>query len=147
MMLIPHINSLSRDPGRDAYFASKNCNNLRRTDSFTSKRRTSLRYNGNTIVLRTALNIARAHESAVSDALGRGLPDIKGVPAPGIPIEPLHNYMDELADRISDLRGTVPSTAVEELQAELAELRARKLLADNLDQVLDIIERRKRIAA
>ena len=48
----PHINSLSRDPGRDAYFASKNCNNLRRTDSFTSKRRTSLRYNGNTIVPR-----------------------------------------------------------------------------------------------
>ena len=97
--------------------------------------------------IRTALNVARAHESAVSDALGRGLPDIKGVPAPAIPIEPLHNYMDELADRISDLRGTVPSTAVEELQAELAELRARKLLADNLDQVLDIIERRKRIAA
>ena len=56
-------------------------------------------------------------------------------------------HIDDLRDRARQLREPNQRKAIRELQNELSEIDARRLLAQNLDQVLQAIEQKKRIAA
>ena len=67
-------------------------------------------------------------------------------PPPGM-ISAAEDWADRLEKRARELRSGDHHTVIGKIQRELRELEARQLLADHREQVLEHIERKKRIAA
>ena len=91
------------------------------------------------------LTVTRRVELA-TEALGETPPTIPILPALPDVCRPIERHIDELESRVEELRHTDHEELIDRIQNELSELRARQVLADNLDAVLDEIERKKKLA-
>ena len=93
------------------------------------------------------LGHAETRRNAVLGALAGGLPRPQNGAQLFFDTALLVVHIDDLRDRVRQLREPNQQRAIKELQNEVSELDARKLLARDIDQVLRAIERKKRIAA
>ena len=97
--------------------------------------------------VRAYLNAAETRKEKVNEALTEGLPCPKNMSAQSIDVHTLTNYIENLRDRARQLREANRPDVIGKLRNELNELEARQLLADHLSNVLEEIERKKKIAA
>ena len=97
--------------------------------------------------IRTALEQADLRRTMVKEALDRAVPRPQDLPSPTFHAEGLSRYLHSLRDRARELREPRHGQMMVEHREELNELDARQILAENVDDVLEHIERKKRIAA
>lgn len=92
-------------------------------------------------------NTMKARTQSIKEALTNGMLCPDELPRWMPNIEDLTRYVEALKGRAAELRGSNRLDIVDKLKHELNELEARKILADNLDNVLEEIDKKKRIAA
>ena len=97
--------------------------------------------------VRACLDAAETRRKQLNEALTKGLPCPKNLPAQSLDVHTLTSYVENLRDRARQLREANQPEAISKLRNELNELEARQLLADHLRDVLEAIERKKKIAA
>ena len=97
--------------------------------------------------VRACLDAAETRRAMVNEALTEALPCPQNLPAQLLDVHILTKYIENLRDRARELRKANQQEAIRELKGELSELEARQLLADHLNDVLEAIERKKKIAA
>ena len=97
--------------------------------------------------VRACLDAAETRRAMVNEALTEALPCPQNLPAQSLDVHILTKYIENLRDRARELRKANQQEAIRELKGELSELEARQLLADHLNDVLEAIERKKKIAA
>ena len=97
--------------------------------------------------VRAYLEAAETQRRLLNSALGADLPRPQNLSTQSPKIQPLTSYVETLRDRAKELREADQSEAIRTLKSELKELEARQLLANHLDNVLEEIERKKKIAA
>ena len=93
------------------------------------------------------LNAMKARTESIKEALSNGILSPDELPGWAPNTESLTLYIKTLRARADELRGSNRSDIVSKLKHELNELEARQVLADNLDNVLEEIDKKKRIAA
>ena len=93
------------------------------------------------------LNATQTRREKVNDALTKDLPPPQNLPTRSLDVHILTSYVENLRDRVRHLREVNQPEAISNLRRELNELEARRLLADYLSNVLDEIERKKKMAA
>ena len=95
------------------------------------------------VFIRTAEDRRQVVQAALSDTLERP----QDVPASTFDVGVLSTHVENLEQRVSELRQPDQTAATGKLKRELRELEAREELAGNMESVLYAIERKKRIAA
>ena len=98
--------------------------------------------------VRACLDAAETRRAIVNEALTKGSVRPQNLPAQ--PLDVLHiltSYIENLGDRAKELREANQPEIIRKLKVDLSELEARQLLADHLSEVLEAIERKKKIAA
>ncbi len=98
-------------------------------------------------VVHACLDSAETQRKQLSEALAEDLPCPKNLPTQPFDINTLTIYNENLRDRARVLRKANQPEAINKLKSELNEIEARQLLAEHLNQVLEEIERKKKIAA
>ncbi len=93
------------------------------------------------------LDVAATRREELNKALSDNLPCPPNLAIQSSNVQNLTNYVENLRDRAKELRAANQPEAISKLTDELNELEARQRLADNLDNVLQEIERKKKIAA
>ena len=83
----------------------------------------------------------------INEALVENSPFPRDLPVLAFDLERLENYVENLKERATELRRANQSQTISQLKDELCELEARQVLADHLPDVLEAVERKKRIAA
>ena len=83
----------------------------------------------------------------MNKALIEDSPRPQNLPSRSFDVHILTNHIENLGDRARELREVNQPEAISKLRRELSELEARQLLADHLSDVLEAIERKKKIAA
>ena len=97
--------------------------------------------------IKTCLTAMELRRQKVFDALNDGLPGPQNMPSAPFDVERLAAYRSVLEERAKELRERNKASLIEELQRELNELKAKQILGRHLVDVLDTIERKKKIAA
>ena len=97
--------------------------------------------------VRACLDAAETRRAIVNEALTEALPCPQNLPTQSLDVHILTSYIENLSDRARELREVNQPEAIRELKGELSELEARQLLAGHLSNVLEEIERKKKIAA
>ncbi len=97
--------------------------------------------------LRAALGSSDARRQAVMTALSDGSPCPSDLPDSALNAQPLLDLVAKLNERATELKKANHQEVIAKFQGELRELEARQVLADNLEAVLNEIERKKKIAA
>ena len=97
--------------------------------------------------VRTTLTEAKNRRNKFMEALDRASSLPQNVPTRTFDDQMLLNHIKNLKDRARELREPNKPSAIKELKDELTELEARQLLAGRVDDVLEAIEKKKRIAA
>ena len=100
-----------------------------------------------TEAVRMFLDATQTRREQVNDALTEDLPPPQNLPTRSLDVHILTSYVENLRDRVRHLREVNQPEAISKLRRELNELEARRLLADDLSNVLGEIERKKKIAA
>lgn len=100
-----------------------------------------------TEAVRMFLDATQTRREQVNDALTQDLPPPQNLPTRSLDVHILTSYVENLRDRVRHLREENQPEAISKLRRELNELEARRLLADYLSNVLDEIERKKKVAA
>ena len=90
---------------------------------------------------------AETRREKVTDALIDGSPCPGNLPSLTFDVHVLIGYVQNLENRASELREPDQQMTLNQLSDELNELEARQILSDNESEVLEAIERKKRIAA
>ena len=93
------------------------------------------------------LDAAETEREQVNKALTEGLPCPQNLPARLLDVHILTSYVENLREQAKELRETNQQEAINRLKRELNELEAQQQLADHLPNVLEAIERKKKIAA
>ena len=93
------------------------------------------------------LENAQARIRVSIDDLSKELPCPVNPPPASSVLLAVGEYVQSLVDRAGELRQEDSAAMIAKLEVELGELEARIVLADHLDEVLEHIERRKRVAA
>ncbi|MCY4673915.1 MAG: AAA family ATPase [Bacteroidetes bacterium] len=93
------------------------------------------------------LNTMKARTESIKEALTNGMLPPDELPGWVPNTESLTLYIKALKARAAELSGSNRSDIVSKLKHELNELEARQVLADNLDNVLEEIDKKRRIAA
>ena len=97
--------------------------------------------------VRAFLEKAEARREKVVAALSDSEVGPRDVPVASVDFQALSGHVDDLQERAKELRQPNQAEASRKLRKELSELDARQVLADNIEHVLQAIERKKRIAA
>ena len=97
--------------------------------------------------VRAWLEASVLHFSGLKEALAEGLPWQSRLPSPLPVINATEEHASKLDDRARELRSGDQRATIGKLQKQLRELEAREVLGAHLDDVLEHIERRKRVAA
>ena len=97
--------------------------------------------------VRAYLEEKETRKRRVYGALDSDAPCPTKLPVQSLNLEILKRHVDNLRYRATKLREANRTEAVKELKRELSELEARQSLADHLADVLEEIERKKKIAA
>ena len=97
--------------------------------------------------VRTYLNIMESLRTNLCEALSANLPKPEITHPPFLSVQTLINYIENLRDRIRVLREENQQEEVLKLRTELNELEARLILREHLHDVLNEIERKKKLAA
>lgn len=97
--------------------------------------------------IHASLDSAETQRKQLCKALIEDLPFPENLPAQVLDVDVITKYVENLRDRVSVLRGGNQHDVISELRSELKDLEARQLLADNLNNVLEEIERKKKVAA
>ena len=83
----------------------------------------------------------------LNDALHQDLPRPDNLLTPSPNTQLLSNYVEKMRNRARELRKSNLPDVIKTLDSELKELEARQILGSQLDNVLEQIERKKKIAA
>ena len=97
--------------------------------------------------IRACLEEVEIRRNNMNTALAEGEPASGDLPVRSLNLHVLTNYIESLESRAKELRNSDHPEAISNLSRELNELEARHILADNLGNVLEEIERKKKIAA
>ena len=97
--------------------------------------------------VRVSLSTAESQRRQLCEALSEGSLQPEISPIRFLDVDTLTNYVDNLLERVRELRESRQSEAIIVLRNKLNELEARRWLGDHLRDVLDEIERKKKIAA
>ena len=97
--------------------------------------------------VRTYLDTAATRREKVIEALTKDLPFTQNLNAWSFDINILTNHIENLRNRAEELQETNPDEVISKLKCELNQLEARQMLADRQKDVLEEIERKKRVAA
>ena len=101
-----------------------------------------------TEAVRACLAAVETKREQLTKALTEDLPCPQNLPAWSLDVHILTSYIENLRDRARELHeANKPEAISNRLISELNELKARQLLADRLRNVLEAIERKKKIAA
>ena len=97
--------------------------------------------------VRVSLDTAESQRRRLCEALSGGSPQPEISPIRFLNVDTLTNYVDNLRGRVQKLREPHQPEAIIVLRKKLNELEARRWLGNHLRDVLDEIERKKKIAA
>ena len=97
--------------------------------------------------VRAWLEACVLHLNGLDQALSEGLPWESRLPSPLSVISATEDYASKLEGRARELRSGDHRATIGRLQKQLRDLEARTVLETHLDEVLEHIERRKRVAA
>ena len=98
-------------------------------------------------VVRAYLDRSATRKEKVTEALTKALHRPEDLPARSLDVSILTDYLKGLDERARELREANRLEVLGNLQRELTELDARQQLEEHLKDVLDVIERKKMIAA
>lgn len=100
-----------------------------------------------TKAVRTYLDTGKTRREKVIEALTKDLPTPQNLSDWSFDFHILTNHIENLRNRAKELQEANPEEVISKLKSKLNQLEARQLLADHLEDVLEDIDRKKRVAA
>ena len=96
--------------------------------------------------IRPLLQSVRDRRATIDEALSEGLPAPSLPEASDSPVRIVASHLKDLAEAAADLRAEDRLSQIAQVRSELSELKSRRILADQIDDVWEAMDRKTRIA-